>query len=347
MMSTLNEITGSLALQLYLDFYHHSILVSGNEVSLIEKLREEFDFFVRPEVSHLDATVELFQEVSPEIPSLVAVKILENASVYRLGQRQYIDYGDALAIWDQFENTVKIYSQNTERLFELGFLAIHSLLGQGLEKRGLCRVHAMAVSLGNTNAVLMLPSKGGKSTLLGQLLEHPDIKIISDDMPLIDLNGYVHAFPSKISFTARPSEGFMAGLKWSEFVRAHYPPKWTAGLAGLKDKIERESPSHQTLLIAGKRLSQGRSLLSPISKWRMTGPLLEHMIIGLGLPQIIELFLKFKWTDIFKLMGHAFVRTFCAFQVARKSKCFFFYLGPDRNQNAQLILDLLHENQSL
>lgn len=347
MITVLNEVNGDPYLQLYFNFHDHIILVSCNEEAVCRKLQEEFHYFLTPSASHVETTIELFQEPAPEIPATTAHKILETCTVYEVGGRRYLDYqGEALTIWDRLEETVKIYSHSSDRLYELGFLAIHSLLGQGLDRKGLCRIHAVAVSLGKCNALVMLPSKGGKSTLLSHLLENPEVKIISDDMPLVDTAGLVHAFPSKISMTSPPATGPLSELKWTEFKRAFYPVKYTAGLSQLESRIERESFHHKTLLIAGYRLSQGQSILTPVKKWKMLLPLLEHMIMGFGLPQILEMFLHFNFFDVMKLGYHGVIRGICAVQLLRKSECFHFYLGPDRSYNAQLILDQLYEHQS-
>jgi hypothetical protein len=192
----------------------------------------------------------------------------------------------------------------------------------------------------------MLPSKGGKSTLLSNLLQNPEVKIISDDMPLCDKAGRIHPFPAKISLQDKPNEGLLSKIEWREFRRHHFPTKWTASLAQLKDRINSSSKDNKTLLIAGFRLSNGQTLLSEVPKWKMIQPMLEHMVIGIGLPQVIELFLNFQFTDLLKMSYHALIRSICALQLVRKSRCYFFYMGPDKTYNSQLLLDLLYENQN-
>jgi hypothetical protein len=332
---------------LYLNFHDHIILVRCNESSVLEKLREEFHFFISGPLPLVHTQLSILIEAPPEIPSLVAVKILESCAVYRLGQRQYVDYfGEALIIWDKSENNVTVHGLSKDRAFELSFLVIHSLLGQKLEHSGLCRLHAVAVSINDLNAVIMLPSKGGKSTLLAHLLENPEVKIISDDMPLCDRLGRIYAFPSKISLDEKPLSGFLAGLNWHEFVRHNHPRKWTASLAQLKTRLSDHCENNRSILISGYRLSKGPSILTEVSKWRMLGPMLEHMIIGVGLPQVIELFLSFKFSDIFKMAYHFSQRSICAFGLIRRSRCYHFYLGPDKAYNSQLLMDLMYEHQS-
>ncbi len=331
---------------LRLNFHHHSILIRCRESSVIEKLREEFHFFVTevngPTAVEID--LELGTPSSP--PALVAVKLLEHAVIYRQGRVKYVDYfGDALLVHDEAQGKVRISTPSPERLYELAFLTVHSFLGQELEHRGFARIHALAVSCSGRNAVVMLPSKGGKSTLLTHLLEDPEIRIISDDMPLCDRRGRMHPFPSKISLSSPPSSGLLATLSWREFHRYHYPTKFTASLSQLKERLDPQSQNNRTLLIAGFRLSSGPGRLSAVSRWQMLGPLLEHMVIGMGLPQIIELFLAFRPRDLWKLLVHFLLRSQCAAALLWRSRCFHLHLGPDRAENANLIRELLHDPQ--
>ncbi len=317
----------------------------GAPPSVDEKLRSEFHYFLSTDQIPV-LTIELSAGPLPQTPSLPVEKILETCQIYRLGKRKYVDYfGEALTIDDEDEGKISIYSSSEERLYELAFLAIHSRVGEFLDRRGISRIHALGVSWKNINALVMLPSKGGKSTLLSYLLENPDIKIIADDMPLIDRHGKVLPFPSKISLTKKPDSGVLSKLNWSEFHRAHYPPKWTASLSSVPERIEIHPENNPILLIRGVRLSHGESAIARASRKQMIMPLMEHMIIGIGLPQIMELFLNFKLTDIFKISWHALLRGWCALMLLRNSEPFIFYIGNDKSYNAQLILNLLSEHE--
>lgn len=328
-----------------LDFHHHIILVKGAEAAVEDKLKSEFHFFLSPD-KYPELTIELNYGVLPPTPSLPVEKILETCLIYRLGKRKYVDYfGEALTIVDDDSKTISITSASVERLFELAFLTIHSRAGDMLDRAGFSRIHAMAVSYKNVNAVVMLPSKGGKSTLLTYLLENPDIKIIADDMPLVDRSGRILPFPTKISMTERPDSGELSKLNWNEFMRAHYPPKWTASLSSIPERLEISPEKNPVLLLNGVRLSHGESLITPATKWQMIPGVLEHMIIGMGLPQIIEIFLQFRITDVLKMITHAFLRTWCAVMLVKRADTFTFYIGHDKAYNAQLLLNLMSEHE--
>jgi len=332
---------------MYLSFYDYNILVSSNEAELVEKLKNEFHFFLKDSADPVHTILELSLKNGPEIPPMAASKILENCLIYNLGSRQYIDYfGKALTIWDHQEETIHIYCTEPERLYELAFLSLHSLIGQELGSTGMSRVHALGVSIDRLNALIMLPSKGGKSTLLKHLVENHEIKIIADDIVLIDLSGRPHPFPGKISFDSPPTEGLLKELQWQEFHRQYYPPKWVASLASLSERIDKNTIHNKCLLYAGFRLSQGNPIISAVPMWKMLGPLFEHMILGIGLPQIIEMFLRYKWIDFIRLPYHFILRLISALQLLRRSECYFFYLGTDKSYNAQVLLDHMYERQT-
>lgn len=334
-------------MHLYLNFYDHIIVVSCNEEVLVKKLQDEFNYFVTEKTEETPTTyIEIFKENPPELPSMIAVKILETCSVYKLGQRKYLSYfNGSLAIMDQYEETVRLYSLDLDQLFELAFLAIHSKLGENLPQKGLSRMHALGVSLGDLNALIMLPPRGGKTTLLTHLLDNPEIKILSDDMTILDLKGEVHAFPGSVCMDSKPEDGPLSKLTWTKFHRTQYPPRWFSGLSEFRDRVEAHANKKKNLLISGYRLSQGQSILTPVKKWKMILPLFEHLIFGFDLPQVREMFFSFGFADFIKLPFHFFINCICAVQILRKSECFYFYMGPDISYNAQLILDQLYEKQ--
>lgn len=107
----------------------------------------------------------------------------------------------------------------------------------------------------------MLPSRGGKSTLMTSLLEkYPHWKIISDDMPLITLSGKIKPFPSKISLDSPPEHPLWKTVPWEKFERVSYPPKWLCSVMDLPHGISHDS-SKPILLIQGERLSSGNPMI--------------------------------------------------------------------------------------
>jgi hypothetical protein len=333
---------------IYLTFHHHSILVRSSERSLLQKIKEEFHFFHVDQTPKTSYVVDLFLTPTlPEIPEMVASKILEHVTIYQNGESKYLEYPDkSLTIWSPQNKKIDIFSDDISRLYELSFLCIHSVLGQELEVSGICRLHALGITIGQMNAIVMLPSRGGKSTLLQDLISDPEVKIISDDMPLCDYYGNIYPFPAKISLDKIPDSGPLSSLQWNEFKRFHYPPKWTLSLSQIKERISINSHKKKNILIHGLRISKEEGHILKVPKWKMIKPMMEHMIIGMGLPQILEMFLNFNYTDMLKLIYHGLIRTICALNLVRSSKCYYLYLGTNKALNAKVIRNILYDYQN-
>ena len=58
--------------------------------------------------------------------------------VYRSGGKRYIDYhGRGLGILDEAASNYKLFSEDTELLYEAAYLFLLSRIGQALDRRGL------------------------------------------------------------------------------------------------------------------------------------------------------------------------------------------------------------------
>jgi len=328
-------------LAVILDFYSIIVEISGNDEEVIHRLSQEFRYFNTDKKAHskIDITIHInsneFDHSS--LPSIAAHKITQNALVYRLGEKRLINYHKAWCLIDDERMVVDIHSPDKDSLFEIGYLTIHSLVGERLELKGLIRLHAMALETKNYQLIVMLPSRGGKSTLMTGLLEkYPHWKIISDDMPLITLSGGVKPFPSKISLDSPPESPLWKTVLWEKFSRVSYPPKWLCSVMDLPHGIS-ENCKKPIMLIQGERLSSGPPLMNKRGFFSMMRALLTHMVIGVGLPIILEYFLHFKFSDFFKLAHLGTKRILAAITLSLKAKKFTIYLSPDRQKNIDLL----------
>lgn len=330
-----------------LNFYSIIVEISGNHEEVIHRLQQEFRYFsaISPLETQKDIKISLHQEAfnTNSIPPLCAHKITQNALIYKLGPKRFINYHKSWCVIDEQSQSVDIYCTQKDECFEIAYLTIHSLVGERLELKGLTRLHAMALETKNYQLIIMLPSRGGKSTLMTSLLEkYPHWKIISDDMPLITLSGKIKPFPSKISLDSPPDHPFWKTVPWEKFERVSYPPKWLCSVMDLPHGISHDS-SKPILLIQGERLSCGNPMIDERSFVSMMKALSTHMIVGVGLPIILEYFLKFQFSDIFKLIHLGTRRTICAVMLSFKAKKLTFYLSPDKQKNIEALGTYLHE----
>lgn len=330
----------------FINVKHLSILITTDEDELIKKLESEFHFFSCAKNNYPQYEIKLVKEKPAKLPSLVAAKILAHALIYHDKGARFIDY-HGKALIHQEGRVYSIYCEDSDFLYELSFLTIHSLLGDLLAELGLFRIHALAGTFGARDFILMLPSGGGKSTMLKEFLEDPQFSIISDDSPLIDQWGEIHPFPTKISLNEKPTEGVLSHVPWQPFIRALHPPKFVLPLSHLTERINKIPQDQGPLLILGKRSSFPTPKLVPMNSTKTLLALLENMVIGVGLPQVIEIFLSFKFIpDIYKMTKASLARSRAALHLFRRSEHYELILSDDIQANCQKIKDLINESHS-
>jgi len=330
-------------LKFFINIKHLSILTITDEDELIKKLASEFHFFTSLDEEYPQFEIQLLKESPPKIPELVAKKILPHALIYYHQGKRYVDYqGKALIVEEG--RSFSIYSLDSEFLFELAFLTIHSLLGDLLQEVGLYRIHALAGTYNKKDFIIMLPSGGGKSTMLTSLIEDPEFQIISDDSPLIDSEGRIHPFPTKISLSEIPQTGKLKDLPWHNFTRALHPPKFVLSLSHFRNQINDNPQDSRPLLILGQRSTFSTPRVLKMNRLSTIKSLLENMVIGVGLPQIIEIFLKFKFIPDFYKMTYAFIkRSSAAYRLFQRSEHYEIILSQNIKANCQQIKDLIDE----
>lgn len=330
----------------FINVKHLSILITCDEDELIKKLISEFHYFNSPQSTYPQFEIHLYLKDPPQIPELTAHKVLNHALIYQEKGNRYIDY-QGRALIHQQGKIYSLYTEDKDFLYELAFLTIHSLLGDLLEKLSLYRIHALAGTYKSRDFILMLPSGGGKSSMLNEFLQDPEFKLISDDSPLIDHLGVIHPFPTKISLNQIPSSGILKDYEWSLFNRSQYSPKHVLSLSHLEDRINPSPKDSAPLLILGQRSSFNEARILEMSTPETLKALLEHMIVGIGLPQVIEIFLSFKFIpDMYKMITSFIKRSSAGLALYRRSNHLKIILSKDIKANCQKIKEFIDENSA-
>ena len=183
-----------------LNIYGFKIHVRSTHERLINLISRDFEYFLS-ENQDCDLELEvILTKKLPKIPPLPAKKQSLNSITYQKDPIRYNDYyGEALSVFDYQNEKAKLFSKELNLAHELTFLLIQSRAGKWLDSQGLHRVHACGLSTEKGNFIIMLPMKGGKSTLFFSLLRDKRIKIISDDSPILSSKGEVLPFPLRAS----------------------------------------------------------------------------------------------------------------------------------------------------
>lgn len=211
-----------------------------------------------------------------------------------------------------------------------------------MDLSGLHKIHAMGVQLLDSNLVMVAPSKGGKSTLFMKLLSHPTCRIISDDTPVIDRHGFIHSFPLRLGLEADsqiPSHIDKSQAYLLE--RRKFGVKTLIPLSGLGRPIASSLEYKRTILLVGKRTISHTPRLIKIGHMRMLPHIFISMIIGLGLPMILEYFLESGIKDIFKRVKIILSRSQAAIRLMIKSEKFIFEMSNDLDANQKILIQFL------
>jgi hypothetical protein len=258
--------------------------------------------------------------------------------VYQHGTVRWLDFGGrGLGRWDSSEKLFCMSSTDSILVYEAAYLFLLSQIGDFLDRRGLHRLHAVAISWKGRAVLVTLPMGGGKSTLALELLKHPGVEILSDDSPIIDRRGRVLAFPLRLGLL--PGQESEIPVEHRRVIhRMEFGPKYVMCYSQFADRVA--ASAQPGLLLIGHRTLSPAGWLAPASYREVMRAMLPHMVVGLGLFQGLEYLLNRRLSELASKAGVGFSRLRNAHALARNSRSYNLYLGRDAAGNAGLILEL-------
>ena len=327
---------------LKLSFYGFCIEIKCNDPGTLEGVKRDFSFFVTGE-GIPQALFEVFAE-PPDykaLPSLKASFYTPRNICYKHGNLSFIDYfGKGLTIIDYKANVYRIHCPDSHLRHEITFLSILSLVGQNLDSRKIHRVHGLGIEVSGRAVLILLPSGGGKTTLLLELIKKEGIKLISEDSPLVNSSGQILPFPLRIGI---PYSDKPQGIpeNYIQFIeRMEFGPKYTVDIDYFKDRISKNTLTPQFIL-CGIRCLGTESQIIPLSKYKALGEFIKNSVIGLGLYQGLEFLLQQGFSGLLKKSGVILSRLKNACTVISVAETYLFIIGSDRNKNAETFSEFL------
>lgn len=304
-----------------LDIYGIRVLVEG-DADAQAALRVHFSTFLAksPGSGEAEVSVEL-RRAAPTLPSDIRLKadqVLERGVVYNSGPLTWVDHhGLALTHYDFARERGRVTALDPNDLVELSYLMIHSRVGVLLERRGFVRVHALGVAERGRAAVVVTPSGGGKSRLALGVLRRTQALLLGDDMVLIDRAARAYPFPHPIGLS-RPDSAVGLG-RAAPFVRRQHPTKWLLELDSLEHRLAVD-PHPVMLLALYRRVSSPPSRVLPATRGSAAAALFRDMVVGLGLPQVLELVARQGAMDLPKLLPTGVKRSLAAFTLLKQAR---------------------------
>jgi hypothetical protein len=321
------------------DFYGVGLGVASSSPELIRNLARDFGYFART-ANARTVNVEAHLATPPwdRVPPEVASRISPNAITFDRGSIRYNDYyGEALAIYDFSRETGEVWSENPDLLYEITYLLCLSRIGEIHDLRGIHRVHALGISLGDRGAIVLLPEGGGKSTLCMEMLRHREVRILSDDTPLI-ARGKLLAFPMRIGLRGSDGHGIAP-----EFLRTMHrrnrASKTLIDLRYFRDRIVPEATPD--VVIVGTRRNGDESWIDPIGVASALPSLSANLVFGLGLPQVVEFFLRGGARDALSKLSIARSRFSAAAALAWRARLYRLTLGRDVEAAARAVISVM------
>jgi hypothetical protein len=331
---------GSLADPVAASFDVHGFrfLVHGHPAAA-DGICEDFRFFSSGLDGKNDTTVELLREPPPfdDVPSGDAVVYTPRNVVYRAGCKRYIDYhGRGLGILDEASSSLKLYSEDAELLYEAAYLFLLSRIGQGLDQRGLHRLHALGVEVNGRAVLVLLPMGGGKSTLALHLMNLPGVRLLSDDSPWIDRAGRSLAYPLRIGLLPG-SEQSIPPQHRRVIQRMEFGPKHLVNFSYFQDRVC--ASAEPGAVFIGARSMLPECCIEEIGMTAALRPMISNGVIGLGLFQGLEFILQSSALELVNKAGLGVSRMRNFWQLLRRSRTYRARLGRDAELNARTVLE--------
>lgn len=312
--------------------------------ALLAALAHDFSHFVRPPrpgppgVGEVRVEALLAPPPYAAAPALRPTLTLSNCVVFEQSGERWVDYhGRALSRFTLADERATFWSEDVELLHELVYLFILSRVGELHDRRGLHRVHALGLAVGGRGVLCLMPSGGGKTTLGLAALAIPGVRLLSDDTPLLRRDGALLGFANRIGASAPPAG--VAPEHVRVMRRTGRSDKWLIDVRAFPDRLaERADPA---VVLLGERQLGGAAGLDPLGPAAAAPELFSSVVVGLGLPQVVEYFLRFDARDVARKAALVASRAAACAALLARAEVYRFRLARDGAENVAVLSALL------
>ena len=324
--------------ELFLNFYGIHLKFSTNDRTLFDNIFRDFSYFRSKKTEKPDITITGAKK-NPDfskVPELKATSYNKNSISYDQGSTRYVEYaGKALTVYNYRKEKSIVISEDDNYLHEITYLLIQSRIGEKLDQKGVHRVHALGIVIKGKACIVLLPSGGGKTSLALELLKDKNVFLLSEDAPFITSKGLILPFPLRmgISDASKIPKKFVR-----KFKRMEYGEKKIIDIEFFENKIAK--PIKPSCIIVGTRTFFKNPKIKRISHAKAFKYFIRDAVIGFGLPQVVEYFLRKGFSSNFGKINIAISRAFASAKIIRRSKCYELMLSRDIKRNAEMIKNI-------
>ena len=322
----------------FFDVYGYRFELRSSCRPAFDGLCQDFAFF-RSDARGGERLIELRYE-DPQYDSLPAWDATIHTPrniVYKSGGESFIDYqGRGVARHDRASGGFRVEGLDEDILYEAAYLFLLSQCGEFLDAQGKHRVHALGVTIEGKAVLVLLPMGGGKSTLAYDLLKHSEVKLLSDDSPLVDRAGNLHAYPLRIGLLPG-SEGEVPENQRRVINRMGFGPKISVSYEYFAERVV--PGAAPGIVFLGSRSLSKDCRLERVGLAKGLRTLFSDCVVGLGLFQGVEFVLNRRLPELLPLIGVAGSRLWSSWRLLRRSRVYRVRLGRDRKLNAETLVN--------
>ena len=263
------------------------------------------------------------------------------------GRKLFQYEGGIFCLWDApSEHAIFWCNSATPSDLEIGamyekiYLFISSRIGEKLEQQHFFRIHGFGISYGAECGIIGLsPSGGGKSTFVNAVLQKDGVRLFSDDTPLlmVDQNGQLLMQPLKLrlGFLSDTDAGTIPAEDRRIFTRRQRADKI---LVTPKSKTIPwgSNPIAVKHCVVLKFTKNSEPRLEDLSGIGLFFVLFRDLIIGYGLPQVVEFFLTNGFASIVQKIPLIFQRTILAIRICFSASGSIFHQSESIDKNVML-----------
>ncbi|MDP8298067.1 MAG: tetratricopeptide repeat protein, partial [Candidatus Orphnella occulta] len=183
---------------------------------------------------------------------------------------------------------------------------------------------------------------GGKTTLaLSVLKKDQKIRLISDDVCFVDFKNYTYPLMLRIGTRGRDSINEIPEKYITKIHRSFYGEKYLIDLSYFKNKISGKSKACNILI--GKRVFQEETQIRSVSKIRCFSPFIQSGVFGLGLPRIVELFLRGNFLDTIKKINMIVSRSLLFSAMVCRANIYEIRIGRNVEKSTRELINFINK----
>jgi hypothetical protein len=330
--------------ELLLNIYGNTLSVVSNTPELIHNISRDFHYFRAHSIASPDFVIKSYQmsPLSLRTPrGLPWIKTKDFSCYEKRGIKKVFYEWGGVVILDYKRDIANVFSESLNRLYELVYTLLLSVIGEFIEKKGYHRIHALGVSRNGKGGLIIAPLGGGKTTLALKLLQRDEFKLVSEDTPLIDKHFFLHPFPLRLG--VRPGTYLKIPAKYlRQFKRSKYGSKILIDIDFFKEKIERGKIPLSWILVARLPQNQRKGCsIAKMSRVSFSWVLLKYLVVGKGVAQVKEFFIKKTLRDFYSKLITVRKRLLLSIRMVIKFKPSAILLSYDSKSNVDLIINFI------